>query len=77
MPAPKEQPPRVSQVDEPRNYIDFLQKRRCASADGITFSGKHTEGAPSNRHDPMRCPDAVLEQSLFIPTHAQERAAWD
>src|SRR4029077_17030030 len=43
-----------------RNHI-HSGKRRHASADGITFSGKDTEGAPNDRHDPMRCPDAAVQ----------------
>jgi hypothetical protein len=32
--------------------IDVLWKEaRVASADGITFSGKHTEGAPTQRRN--------------------------
>jgi hypothetical protein len=32
--------------------VDALWKEaRVAPADGITFSGKHTEGAPTQRHN--------------------------
>ena len=32
--------------------VDVLWKEaRVAPADGITFSGKHTEGAPAQRHN--------------------------
>ena len=38
--------------------IDVLWKEaRVAPADGITFSGKHTEGAPTQRHN--RCHEVL------------------
>jgi hypothetical protein len=45
--------------------IDVLWKEaRVASADGITFSGKHTEGAPTQRrnrrHEVLQCGTVLL-----------------
>jgi hypothetical protein len=45
--------------------IDVLWKEaRVASADGITFSGKHTEGAPkqrrNRRHEVLQCGAILL-----------------
>jgi len=45
--------------------IDVLWKEaRVASADGITFSGKHTEGAPTQRHN--RCHEVLPCGTVFL-----------
>jgi hypothetical protein len=66
MPAPKEQPPRKLSGKRTAQSHKTLErdadsgKRRDASADGITFSGKKTEGAPDDQHALMRCPNAAV-----------------
>src|SRR5437660_1089768 len=59
LPTPKEQPPRKLSGKRTA-MIDVLWKEaRIAPADGITFSGKHTEGAPkqrqSGRNEVLQC----------------------
>ena len=84
LPTPKEQPPR--KLSGKRIVVtDALWKEaRVAPADGITFSGKHTEGAPIQRRDRrqevLQCGLALLS-FLFdrrdLPTGggAHERSA--
>src|SRR5215467_8552431 len=64
LPTPKEQPPRKLSGKRTA-MVDVLWKEaRVAPADGITFSGKHTEGAPtqrhSRRHEVLQCGTVLL-----------------
>ena len=48
--------PGNSQANEPRDRLEDSEKRRLTSADGITFSGKDTEGAPVDQLEAEEVP---------------------